>query len=94
MTGEPIERPGGYAHAINGNRWHSLLYILMRDGHISPGALHSIVADLGEADLFSFSNDFLAAYAIQLNSLVGGESPEVALSRGHFAIRRAQGQEP
>lgn len=86
-------RPGGYDQAVHGNRWHALLYTLMRDGDVSPGRMYELVHQIAEGgETTQFSNDFLAAYAIELNARLAGESEERALARGHEALRHAQGQ--
>lgn len=85
-------RPGGYDHAVHGNRIHGLLYELMRDGLASPGRLHEMVEDLAGCEVYTFSNDFLAAYAIFLNGRLNGIDGEAAMTLAHDAIRHAQGR--
>lgn len=90
MAAEHGLRPGGYEHAVHGNRWQALLYELMRDGCVSPGELHERVEALARStEVVAFSNDFLAGYSVMLNARLHGQTGEQALALGHDAIRHA-----
>lgn len=85
------QRPGGYGQAVLGGRLTSLLYVLMRDGDVGAGRMWQLVDDIAEHDEeTAFSNDWLAAFAVELESRLRGETPELALASGHAAIRLAQ----
>lgn len=86
-------RPGGYDQAVHGSRLHALLYVLMRDGNLQLGAVHELVEEIARGpETVEFSNDFLAAYAIQLVGRLHGLTAEGALENAHAALRHAQAQ--
>lgn len=72
----------------------SFLYILMRD-HLPAGVVEGIVCGweqrrpgVYEA---AFSNDWLAAYAVELEARLQGAPPAEALALAHAVVRAAQG---
>lgn len=76
-------RPNGYETAITStdrtDRTAALLYILMRNGDVSPGLLEEEVWKLtdgleGKKLEIAFSNDYLALYAIELSERLAGSS--------------------
>jgi hypothetical protein len=89
------ERPGGYAQAVESDsRLMAFLYILMRD-HLPPGVVEGIMVDHVEVAAgmqHMYSNDFLAAYAYEIEQRLQGLTPERALSSAYAVLRTAQGK--
>lgn len=49
--------------SVNGGPFETMLYILMRDGDVSPGRLEAIMSELDGYNTFQLSNGWLANYA-------------------------------
>lgn len=85
-------RPGGYATAIrSSSRLVSFLYLLMRDV-LPAGEVERLVCMVehdGEMES-AFSNDFLAAYALELGHRLRRAPAGEALAAAHRALRDAQ----
>lgn len=89
-------RPGGYQQALESHDpLVTFLYVLMRD-HLTPGVVEGIMLGHVEqgAPMQQFSNDWLAAYAVELARRLQGWPPEHALAEAHSQLRRAQEGKP
>lgn len=93
-------RPGGYDKAVTTtDRTIAFLYTLIRD-HMPAGMLEEIITEMEEADArnkgeateYLFSNDFVAAYAVEIAARLRGEPRSGALVSGHEAMFRAHQQ--
>lgn len=86
-------RPGGYAQALRSNdRLVTFLYVLMRD-HLPPGVVEEIVVGHCETEKMSaFSNDWVAAYAIELALRLAHAPRGEALAYAHARLREAQAE--
>jgi uncharacterized membrane protein len=89
-------RPGGYEQALRTNE-HVMhfVYLLLRD-HLPAGIVEGLVSQATQTyDVVEYSNDFLAAYAIELASRLSLRfTPEAALKLAHAAVRTAQARVP
>jgi hypothetical protein len=88
-------RPGGYTQALHSNdRLVAFLYVLMRD-HLPPGVVEGIVVGHCEAaadKVSQYSNDWVAAYSIELALRLAGAPRDEALAYAHARVREAQAE--
>ena len=84
-------RPGGYKNAIESDSpVVCFLYLLLRDV-LNAGQVWELVEQSAKYPHSSYSNDFIAALAIQMAGRLEGYDRSDALQRAHAKLDRAKG---